>query len=153
MKNGLKTVVVVDDDPLVQDVMVDALSKMGVRVVSASTMAEALRWLDATPNRSTESLIFLVDVIMPEGDGFEFIRALAKRGCRSPVIVMTGGGELYLRLAHSFGMAFDVNIIDLMPKPIDYPRLLSRIDSLQQTRVLVVDDDPLTRIMQLGWRM
>ncbi len=144
MKNGIKTVVVVDDDPLVQEVMAGALSQIDVLVVSASTIAEALRWLDATPNRSTDSLIFLVDVIMPDGDGFEFIRALAERGCRSPVIVMTGGGEFYLRLAHSFGMAFDVNIIDLMTKPIDYQKLIGRIDSLHQTRVLVVDDDPLS---------
>jgi CheY-like chemotaxis protein len=144
MKNGIKTVVVIDDDPLVQEVMAGALSQIDVLVVSASTIAEALRWLDATPNPSTESLIFLVDVMMPEGDGFEFIRALADRGCRSPVIVMTGGGEFYLQLAHSFGTAFHVNIIDLMAKPIDYRRLLSHIDSPQQTRVLVVDDDPLS---------
>jgi len=144
MTKSVETVVIVDDDPLVLDIMADALSKIGVMVVAASTITEALRWLDEKPTRAIEPLLFLVDVIMPDGDGFEFIRALADRGCRAPVIVMTGCGELYLRLAHNFGAAFDVNIIDLMTKPIDYQRLLSRIEGLPQTRVLVVDDEPIS---------
>ena len=67
------SLLLVDDDPAIRELMRAALELMGARVTPASSGAEGLAsWAAEEPNA------VLSDIAMPEMDGYEFIRYMAK---------------------------------------------------------------------------
>lgn len=89
----MSIVLVIDDSPLVRDLIKQALSNTGVEVVEASNGKEALQLL----KRFSPDLI-LLDVMMPEMDGIMFIQELNDiKGYKDiPIIVLTALSERYL---------------------------------------------------------
>jgi CheY-like chemotaxis protein len=79
-------VLVVEDEPQTRELVCRALNQQGWQVQAADNGRVALACLDA---RLPE--VILLDLLMPEMDGFAFMRELRRRpGCRSlPVIVVT----------------------------------------------------------------
>jgi signal transduction histidine kinase/DNA-binding response OmpR family regulator len=79
-------VLVVDDDPAMRELLRRALEKDGLRVEEAEHGRAAL----AAVEREVPALI-LLDLLMPEMDGFEFLRALRQREAWRglPVIIVT----------------------------------------------------------------
>ena len=83
---GEHTILVVEDDPATQDLVSKQLEKEGWRVVMAGNGREAMdRVSEGKPD------LVLLDLMMPEMDGFEFLEAFRKQpGCaRISVVVMT----------------------------------------------------------------
>ncbi len=80
-------VLVVDDDPPTQALTARTVERLGFTVALAGDGAEALAYLNANPLPRA----ILLDLLMPEMDGFEFLRHLrARPSWRSvPVIVLT----------------------------------------------------------------
>ena len=82
------SILVVDDDPAVRDLLVDALTEAGHRVAVAIDGAEALERLRA----GVTPCAVLSDVRMPRMDGFELTRAVARDPQLSaiPIVTLTG---------------------------------------------------------------
>ena len=83
---GLQTVLVIEDDASARDILRRTLEKDGWQVAEAQNGKVGLeRLAEATP------ALILLDLMMPEMDGFEFMEALRRRGNekRIPVIVIT----------------------------------------------------------------
>lgn len=82
------SVLVVDDEPTVRELFVDALEEAGHRVEVAADGAEALDHL----RHGTTPCVVLSDVRMPRMDGWELSRAAARDPQLSaiPVVMMTG---------------------------------------------------------------
>jgi CheY-like chemotaxis protein len=78
------TILVVDDDQALRDVMHDHLSSLGYRVTVAEDGPTALKLL----NTMTPDLI-LLDVSMPGMDGVEVLRRVAARLPHIPVVMVT----------------------------------------------------------------
>lgn len=85
-KSSTRPVMVVEDDGAIREIVRRALAQEGLRVVEASNGREALERLE----ESAPSLI-LLDLMMPELDGFGFIEELRGREewSRIPVVVLT----------------------------------------------------------------
>jgi signal transduction histidine kinase/CheY-like chemotaxis protein/HAMP domain-containing protein len=81
------TVLVVDDDPSARDMARRTLERMDLKVAEAGNGVEALDWLKANKPPS----IVLLDLMMPEMDGFAFLDEIARNDAwrRLPVIVIT----------------------------------------------------------------
>jgi DNA-binding response OmpR family regulator len=79
-------ILVVEDDQLQREHMVQALTLAGWSVREAGNGRDALKSLDGEP-----PAVILLDLIMPQMDGFEFLEELRKRqdGKNTPVIVVT----------------------------------------------------------------
>jgi two-component system, OmpR family, response regulator MprA len=77
-------VLVVDDDPDVRDAVETALELEGHRVTTAQDGLAALRRLG-----QTEFDAMVLDVLMPNLDGFEVCRRLRTSGNRTPVLILT----------------------------------------------------------------
>jgi two-component system, chemotaxis family, sensor kinase CheA len=89
---GLKhTVLVVDDSPLILDLIVEALRAHGLTVLEATNGIEALAELDRHP----EVDLVVTDLEMPRMDGLELIRAMRARKVakRVPAIVVSTRGS------------------------------------------------------------
>jgi CheY-like chemotaxis protein len=81
-------VLVVDDEPVIVEVIRGILEQQGFRVVTAANGAEALRELE----RQMPALV-LLDMQMPILDGQGFVRAVRERRIEVPIVVMTAGSS------------------------------------------------------------
>jgi DNA-binding response OmpR family regulator len=108
------TVLVVDDDPGVLEVLQLALDAEGYNVVVAHNGREAIE----QAARSRPRLI-LVDLMMPIMDGWEFVREYRKnkRHERTPVIILSA-------LRHVEEATRDLDVQAVLAKPFDLDELL-----------------------------
>ncbi|HEY0195102.1 MAG TPA: response regulator [Kofleriaceae bacterium] len=88
-QRGKRRVLVVDDSPIVRDLLTELLSSVGLDVRSAGDGAQALQAL----NERAADLI-VCDVEMPVMDGFELLRQLRERPERIPVVMVTTRGTV-----------------------------------------------------------
>ena len=94
---------VVDDSPIVRDIIAEALRGYGMQVLVANDGEEALAVLAATP----EVDVVLTDMDMPRLDGLGLLRAIRSRGKGSniPVVAISmRGNESEKRLALEAGV-------------------------------------------------
>jgi signal transduction histidine kinase/CheY-like chemotaxis protein/HAMP domain-containing protein len=135
---GAPSVLVIDDDPTVHDLMQRFLSKEGLRVVAAASGAEGLRLAKALrPTAIT------LDVLMPGMDGWTVLTGLKgdPELADIPVIMLTIVDDKHL--GYTLGAA------DYLTKPIDWERLATVLRKYHCQHppcwVLVVDDDATMR--------
>ncbi len=83
----VRTVLVVDDSPVVRDLLAEALRAHGVRVLEAGDGEEALARLDASP----EITLIVSDVDMPKLDGIGLVQRVRSRGGpqRIPIVIVS----------------------------------------------------------------
>ncbi len=97
-----RSILVVDDEAELRDVVTRVLMGAGHRVTAAVDGQEAI----ARMGRETFDLV-LTDVIMPEKDGMQVITEARKRLPQVEIVAMSGGGhiprEQYLRIATGLG--------------------------------------------------
>ncbi|GMV79855.1 MAG: hypothetical protein AMXMBFR7_10390 [Planctomycetota bacterium] len=115
----MKRILVVDDEADVREALTRLLSSHGHTVDEASDGLEALEFLRRDPWVD----LVLLDVMMPEMDGFETLRRLRDLGyARIPVIVMTARfSPLDVAHAHDFGAYVFIR------KPFETAELLNAI--------------------------
>jgi CheY-like chemotaxis protein len=80
-------VLVVEDDAATRDMMRHTIEKLGLSVAEATNGRVALSWL----GQHAPPAMVLLDLMMPEMDGFEFLDAIATRAewREIPVVVVT----------------------------------------------------------------
>ncbi|MGI9213801.1 MAG: response regulator [Methylococcaceae bacterium] len=80
---------VVDDDPLIQEILLVSLQKAGYPTRLAKTVKEAWQVLSSQPDLFDAVLL---DRLMPDGDGIDVLRRMKKHPAlmRTPVIMQTG---------------------------------------------------------------
>jgi signal transduction histidine kinase/DNA-binding response OmpR family regulator len=134
------TVLVIDDDPSVRDLIRRYLTREGFRVVVAPDGETGLRLAhELRPDAIT------LDVIMPGLDGWSVLAALKSDPelSETPVIITTVVDE------QTTGIA--LGAADYLTKPVDRERLLRVLRRTRRTpgasRILIVEDDPTTRTM------
>jgi class 3 adenylate cyclase len=114
---GRGVALVVDDSRVNRLVLVRHLAGLGLEAMEAENGAEALELLRATPSAFD---LVLLDVLMPELDGYETLAAMkADDGLRHvPVLVVSGVEEL-----DSVVRCIELGATDYLTKPIN-PRIL-----------------------------
>jgi signal transduction histidine kinase/CheY-like chemotaxis protein len=134
------TVLVIDDDLTVHDLMRRFLSKEGLRMVAAADGKEGLRLAkELRPDAIT------LDVLMPGMDGWAVLAALKADPALAniPVIMIT--------IADEKQVGYSLGVTDYLTKPVDWKRLTSILRQYQRAdaacRVLLVEDDAHTRKM------
>ena len=109
-----KTLVhLVEDDAALRGMLVRLLQSGGYEVRQYCSGTELLDNIG-----SGDQGCILLDINMPEPDGFAVQRALAEMGVKIPVILMTGAGDLSL-------LAMKAGAADFMQKPFGRGELLS----------------------------
>ena len=145
---GASTVLVIDDDAMVLELMKRFLSKEGYRVVTAKGGKEGLRLA-----RELIPDVITLDVIMSEMDGWAVLSALKGDSdlANTPVIMLT--------IVDDKSMGYRLGASDYLTKPINRNRLVAAVrkHAPPPCGVLVVEDDAemrelLQRFLQNeGW--
>jgi two-component system, OmpR family, response regulator len=116
---------VVDDEATILELLSGSLRLAGFEVMTAASGAEAVR--AAASGRPD---LVLLDVMMPDGDGFEALRRIRSGGGEVPVIFLTARDEVPDRVE-----GFAVGADDYVTKPFSLDELLGRIRAvLKRTR-------------------
>lgn len=121
-------VLVVDDDDHIRELISIFLSGEGYSVIEAENGEKALTLLE-----SNQIQIAVVDVMMPEVDGYEFTKEL-KRFYDIPVLMVTAKGESQDKLK-----GFDLGVDDYVVKPFDPLEMVARVKALLRRYQLLVD--------------
>ena len=138
---GIGTVLVIDDEPGVRDLMQRFLVREGFRVVTAAGGEDGLRRArELRPDAIT------LDVMMPGMDGWAVLSALKSEPDLAdiPVVMLT--------IVDDKNLGYALGAADYLTKPIDRERLVAVLGKYRRDRpVLVVDDD--VEVRQLLRRM
>jgi two-component system OmpR family response regulator len=116
---------VVDDEPFLRDAVAASLRFLGFAVTTAQTGADALRLARDSPFD-----LVVMDVMLPDTDGFEVVRRLRRDGCRVPVIFLTARDTQADKVT---GLTLGGD--DYMTKPFGLEELAARVRTvLRRTR-------------------
>jgi DNA-binding response OmpR family regulator len=131
---GQTTILVIDDDPAIHDILNRFLLKQGFNVVVAGSGAEGLRLAkEIKPDAIT------LDVMMPGMDGWAVLQALKTDPDTTniPVVMMS--------MVDDQNLGYTLGVADYLLKPINRHQLLSVLQKYESPQasnlVLVVEDD------------
>ncbi len=119
MNNRPRTILVVDDEPKISEVVASYLESRGYRVLTAETGSEALDAFD----RENVALVVL-DLMLPDISGEEVCRML-RNTSRVPVIMLTAKSD-EASLLEGLGIGAD----DYVTKPFSLKALAARIEAV-----------------------
>jgi DNA-binding response OmpR family regulator len=113
-------ILIVDDDPGIQESLEAILTEEGFRVITASDGLDALDKL----SREMPGVV-LLDLVMPRMDGYAFAEELRSRGLRAqlPIIVLTADGRAEEKASR-------LQADDHLAKPFDVDELLQKVTRL-----------------------
>jgi len=115
-----KSVLVVDDDVRNIFALSSVLERRGMNVLTATTGREAIELLEATPNVE----IALMDIMMPEMDGYKTMQAIRQRPSlrRLPIIALTAKA-----MKGDREKCLEAGASDYLAKPVNTEQLLSSL--------------------------
>ncbi|MGD9239039.1 MAG: response regulator transcription factor [Desulfobacterales bacterium] len=120
------TLLIIDDDAKLNQLLKDFLKDFGFDVVAATHPAKGLKKLkQASPD------LVILDIMLPEMDGFEVCRAI-RQTSNIPIIMLTARGEVTDKV-----VGLELGADDYLAKPFEPRELVARIQSvLRRTRKL-----------------
>ncbi|MBG0827697.1 response regulator transcription factor [Planomonospora sp. ID67723] len=111
------SILVVEDDPGIRDIVEVALRFHGFLVRSVTTCEDALAEVDRDP-----PALVVLDVMLPDGDGFEVCRRIRAAGRHTPVIFLTAR-DTTADTVRGLALGGD----DYITKPFSVEALVARI--------------------------
>jgi two-component system, OmpR family, response regulator len=120
-----RRLLVVDDEPFILDAVAASLRFLGFEVDTAATGQAALRQA-----RESEPDLIVLDVMLPDVDGFTIVRRLREEGATVPVIFLTAKDTQQDKVT-GLGLGGD----DYVTKPFGLEELAARVRAvLRRTR-------------------
>jgi len=113
-------ILVVEDEPRMANVIARGLREQSYAVDVAQTGNDGLY-----QSSINDYDLILLDVLLPERDGFEVCRELRARGSATPILMLTARAAVDDRLT-----GFDAGADDYLTKPFSFRELLARVRAL-----------------------
>ena len=115
-----RTVLLVDDDPRNIFALSSALERRGMNVLTATTGREAIELIEQTPSLA----IVLMDIMMPEMDGYETIGTIRQNKAyrRLPIVALTAKA-----MKGDREKCLEAGASDYLAKPVNTEQLLSAL--------------------------
>ena len=115
----LTTVLIIDDDHKLIELLKDYLSQFGITTLTAEHPDQGL-----TLFRQKNPSLIILDLMLPEKDGFAVCREIRKESA-VPIIMLTARGELPDRIA-----GLELGADDYLAKPFEPRELVARIQTV-----------------------
>ncbi|PZU93768.1 MAG: histidine kinase [Pseudanabaena sp.] len=139
-QRDIPAILIIDDEPIVHELIKGHLSHFGVSIYSAFNGQEGLELADQILPKA-----IILDVQMPSMSGWEVLKILKSQSLTSgiPIILLTTDDE---NVEH-----YEIGANDYLFKPIDRDRLINKIEKYRSEKedfsVLVIEDDWNVRSM------
>lgn len=131
----MATILVVDDDPNIRELICLYLSKEGFDLIQADNGADALEKME-----QTKADLVVLDIMMPVMDGWELCVELRRLYPETPLLMVTAKGETGQKVK-----GFNLGTDDYLVKPFDPLELVVRVKALLKRYKIAVSQS-----IQLG---
>lgn len=115
-------ILIVDDNPAIREILVEALQAAGHVVIAAEDGQEALELAQLA-----HPALVLLDLNMPVVSGFAFGDAARERGISAPVLLVTADPR-------AAQLAFDEQVVGIIPKPFDLDAVVDAVAQVLNSR-------------------
>lgn len=137
---GKFVALVVDDEPDICELIDLTLSRMGIATATAENLFQAKKLLDEHSFN-----LCLTDMRLPDGNGIELIEYIHRKGCDTPVAVITAHGNMESAIT-----ALKTGAFDFVSKPVDLHVLRNLVNTaLKLTKKQTAAPD-VTQLTLLG---
>jgi diguanylate cyclase (GGDEF)-like protein len=135
-KQKLSKVLVIDDDPLIRQLVIRILADSNYQVVEASSGMDGL-----AKTETFQPDLVLLDLMMPGMDGYEVCKRMRQLPATAnvPIVILTALDQLDEKV-HGFRVGAD----DYITKPIDSRELFMRINAHLRRSMRELGSSPLT---------
>ena len=113
-------ILVIEDDKDIQEIIVEILRDKGYSVDLADNGREGF-----TAYQNKEYDLIIMDVMMPEVDGYQLAKLIRNKNKEIPILMLTALEEEYDQLK-----AFEIGIDDYVTKPFSFNILLKRVEAI-----------------------
>ncbi|MBI5015971.1 MAG: sigma-54-dependent Fis family transcriptional regulator [Deltaproteobacteria bacterium] len=140
-----QTILIIDDEKAVREVLTALLSGEGYRVTTAGNGEEALQALEEQGPGAFDYI--LCDIRMPKMDGLEFLKRSRGLGCTAATIVMSAYGSVDTAIE-----AIKLGAYDYISKPFKADEVLIALRKAEERERLIRENRELRRTLQRGYR-
>ena len=134
-RDGCRSVLLVEDEPLVMDLVTNVLTRSGFAVIPTVDGDEAGRLFR---EHAAKLCLVVVNIALPKTSGLEFIEELPTRDPRIPVIFITGLGEQQTLVRQALDEGYAV-----LQKPFTAEKLLDfMLNAMSEQRDAAAGDNP-----------
>lgn len=116
-------ILLIDDDEQLGAPLATYFSRFELELAHALRPSQGLEWLSAGGFDAV-----ILDVMLPEMDGFELCRTIRKRG-DLPIVMLTARGEVTDRV-----VGLELGADDYLPKPFEPRELVARLQTVLRRR-------------------
>lgn len=124
-------VLVIDDDEKILNLLMKVLHNAGFETVGATNTVAARTKLNDID-------IMIVDCMLPEENGIDFIKSIREQGYKTPAILLTA-----LNSTDNKVLGFESGIDDYLTKPFDERELIARLKRM-------ISKNTISSLIQLG---
>lgn len=128
------SLIVVDDEAEVASLIAEVAAMVGF---NTQAVVSAKQLLEAETMCRHDAMV--IDLFMPDTDGFELIEVLAERRCEAVIIMVTGYDKVLLNGAEKIARAKGLNLLGTLTKPFQFDEtealLRQALSSLGASRV------------------
>jgi len=115
----MKQILLIDDDEALAEPLATYLQRFDLELLSATHPRQGLELM-----RRVEPDLVILDIMLPEMDGFEVCRAIRKES-GVPIIMLTARGDVMDRV-----VGLELGADDYLPKPFEPRELVARIQNI-----------------------
>ena len=126
---AVQHIIVVDDLAADRLFLAEGLSRPDLMVHSFESGSALFEALDVNPELGRAKAIIL-DVVMPDSDGIEILKELARLGVTIPVILVSGIDSKILETTSILGSAWSIDIAASLQKPVQLTEIAEILDRL-----------------------
>jgi DNA-binding NtrC family response regulator len=138
-------VLLVDDEQDFLDTLSERMRDRGMNVSTTTSADDALKKVDTEPYDA-----IVLDLMMPEMDGLELLKAIKKKKPELQVILLTGHARLDKGIE-----AMKLGAVDFLEKPADLKLLTQKIKEAQAQKMVIVEKQVEEKLKQIirakGW--
>ena len=138
-KSNEATIVVVDDEPAIRDLLATSLKFSGFAVEMAATGSQAIETIE----KNKPDLIVL-DVMLPDIDGFTVTRRIRQEGINAPILFLTARDDSQDKI-----MGLSVGGDDYVTKPFSLEEVVARIRAILRRTKEDETETPVIRVADL----
>ena len=138
-------VLIVDDEKEFLELLSERMEARGMEVATSTSAAEALKFMETN---SYDAIV--LDLMMPEMDGLETLKAIKEKNPDVQVILLTGHATLEKGIE-----AMKLGAMDFIEKPADLRTLTEKIREAHTRKLIMVEKKTEEKIKEIlqgrGW--
>ena len=138
-KSNEATIVVVDDEPAIRDLLATSLKFSGFAVEMAATGSQAIETIE-----KIKPDLIVLDVMLPDIDGFTVTRRIRQAGINAPILFLTARDDSQDKI-----MGLSVGGDDYVTKPFSLEEVVARIRAILRRTKEDETETPVIRVADL----